>query len=132
MDDLRIAVVGIGATGAVLAAALLSKDPDTILIDPGPGLEDAVRKHGIRISGEISFNTPVRHFFSRIAHARKLKPNLIFVATKTFHLPHVVEELRNRVLDIKGEGVVMHDHRQFWSIFLHSLDRENTHVIHLR
>ena len=27
MDDLRIAVVGVGATGAVLAAALLNQDP---------------------------------------------------------------------------------------------------------
>jgi aldehyde:ferredoxin oxidoreductase len=35
--------------------------------------------------------------------------------------PSMVEELRNRVLDIKGEGVVMHDHRQFWSIFFGEL-----------
>jgi aldehyde:ferredoxin oxidoreductase len=28
----------------------------------------------------------------------------------------VVEELRKRVLDVKGAGVVMHDHRQFWSV----------------
>ncbi|MDP6226935.1 MAG: aldehyde ferredoxin oxidoreductase C-terminal domain-containing protein, partial [Dehalococcoidia bacterium] len=27
------------------------------------------------------------------------------------------EEMRAKVLDIKGEGVVMHDHRQFWSVF---------------
>ena len=38
MDDTRIAVVGIGATGAVLAAALLKQDPDTMLVDPRPGL----------------------------------------------------------------------------------------------
>ncbi|MEK7777659.1 MAG: aldehyde ferredoxin oxidoreductase C-terminal domain-containing protein, partial [Chloroflexota bacterium] len=29
----------------------------------------------------------------------------------------VIEEVRNRVLDIKGGGVVMHDQRQFWSVF---------------
>ncbi|MBI2871710.1 MAG: hypothetical protein HYY00_00785 [Chloroflexi bacterium] len=28
----------------------------------------------------------------------------------------VVEELRKTVLDVKGAGVVMHDHRQFWSV----------------
>ncbi len=38
MDDLRIAVVGVGATGAVLAAALLNQDPETMLVDPRPGL----------------------------------------------------------------------------------------------
>jgi len=29
----------------------------------------------------------------------------------------LVEQMRSKVLDIKGEGVVMHDHRQFWSVF---------------
>jgi aldehyde:ferredoxin oxidoreductase len=33
----------------------------------------------------------------------------------------VVEQLRSKILDIKGEGVVMHDHRQFWSIFFGEL-----------
>ncbi|MDP6512896.1 MAG: aldehyde ferredoxin oxidoreductase N-terminal domain-containing protein [SAR202 cluster bacterium] len=33
----------------------------------------------------------------------------------------VVDKLRDRVLDIKGEGVVMHDHRQFWSVFFGEL-----------
>ena len=39
MKDKRIAVVGIGATGSVLAAALLTKKPDTILVDPAPGMK---------------------------------------------------------------------------------------------
>ncbi|MDP6666736.1 MAG: aldehyde ferredoxin oxidoreductase C-terminal domain-containing protein, partial [Dehalococcoidia bacterium] len=33
----------------------------------------------------------------------------------------VVDELRSKVLDIKGAGVVMHDHRQFWSVFFGEL-----------
>ncbi len=33
----------------------------------------------------------------------------------------LVEEMRSKVLDIKGEGVVMHDHRQFWSVFFGEL-----------
>lgn len=33
----------------------------------------------------------------------------------------MVEALRDRILDIKGEGVVMHDHRQFWSVFFGEL-----------
>jgi len=28
----------------------------------------------------------------------------------------LIEEMRRRVLDVKGAGVVMHDHRQFWSV----------------
>jgi len=33
----------------------------------------------------------------------------------------VVQELRDRVLDIKGAGVITHDHRQFWSVFFGEL-----------
>jgi aldehyde:ferredoxin oxidoreductase len=33
----------------------------------------------------------------------------------------LVEEMRSKVLDIKGAGVVMHDHRQFWSVFFGEL-----------
>jgi ketopantoate reductase len=39
MEDLRFAVMGIGATGTMLAAALLKKDPESVLVgsrsDPG-------------------------------------------------------------------------------------------------
>ena len=66
MDDLRIAVVGVGATGAVLAAALLNQDPETILVDPRPGLGEAIKQNGIKISGEVNYHVPVRHFFDRI------------------------------------------------------------------
>ena len=94
MDDLRIAVVGIGATGAVLAAALLKQYPETILVDPRPGLAGEVRKNGLKISGELAYHVPVRHFFERIEEMKDRRPNLIFVSTKTFHLPSVLEALK--------------------------------------
>ncbi len=94
MDDLRIAVIGIGATGAVLAAALLKQDPDAMLVDPRPGLGEALRKNGLTISGELSYHVPVRNFFERIEEMKESRPNLIFVSTKTFHLPSVLEALK--------------------------------------
>ena len=94
MDDLRIAVVGIGATGAVLAAALLKQNPETILVDPRPGLAGEVLKNGLKISGELAYHVPVRHFFERIEEMKDRRPNLIFVSTKTFHLPSVLEALK--------------------------------------
>ena len=94
MDDLKIAVVGIGATGAVLAAALLKQDPETVLVDPAPGLRDAVQTNGISITGEVTYQVPVRHIFERIEMLKGINPNLIFVSTKTFHLPAVLEELK--------------------------------------
>ncbi len=97
MRDQKVAVLGIGATGAVLAAALLGKYPDTVLVDPKPGWAEALTKKGIRVSGQITFEVPVKHFVSSIDEIEAHSPNLIFVCTKTFHLQQVLEELRGLV-----------------------------------
>jgi 2-dehydropantoate 2-reductase len=94
MGNRRIAVVGIGATGATLAAALISKEPETILVDPAPGMGEALLKKGITISGAISYSSvPVKFFHGRISEIKEYNPNLIFISTKTFALPQVLEEL---------------------------------------
>ncbi|MCK9364346.1 MAG: 2-dehydropantoate 2-reductase [Syntrophales bacterium] len=94
MDDFRIAVVGIGATGTVLAAALLSQNPDTVLVDPMPGLGEKILKDGLRVSGEVNYQVPVRHFFDKIEKCKEYDPNLIFVSTKTFHFSRVLTDLK--------------------------------------
>ncbi len=94
MDDMRMAVVGIGATGAVLAAALLAKHPETVLVDPRPGLEEALQKNGITVSGAMDLRVPVQRFSSSIEGLRDVNPNVIFVSTKTFHFPGVLNELK--------------------------------------
>ena len=94
MNKPKMAVIGIGATGAVLAAALLKHDPETLLVDPYPGLGETLIKNGITISGEVSFQVPVKNFFSRIGRLKPFHPDIIFVSTKTFHLPRVLEEIK--------------------------------------
>ena len=94
MQPFRTAVVGIGATGAVLAAALLKQDPEIMLVDLRPGLGEEIKTNGIRISGELDYQVPVHHFFEKIEALKERRPNLIFVATKTFHLPPVLESLK--------------------------------------
>ena len=94
MENRRIAVVGIGATGAILAAALLSTEPETILVDLAPGMGKALLTKGITISGAISYSSvPVRFFHDRVSQIKEYNPYLIFISTKTFALPHVVDEL---------------------------------------
>ena len=97
MKKQRIAVVGIGATGAVLAAALLSRNPDTILVDPRPGLGDALREKGITISGNISYQVSVKAFYESIRALKDAPPDIVFLCTKTFHLAKVLEELKGVV-----------------------------------
>ena len=94
MNDFRIAVVGIGATGSVLAAALLSKKPETILVDPRPGLREALLETGVSVSGALTYRVPVRRVVATIADLKGLDPNVIFLATKTFNLVPVLDELK--------------------------------------
>jgi 2-dehydropantoate 2-reductase len=93
MEKSKVAVVGIGATGAVLAAALLKNDPEVLLVDPQPGLKETLLRDGIRITGVIDYQAPVRNIFTRIGDLKAFRLSAIFLATKTFHLPRVLEEL---------------------------------------
>jgi 2-dehydropantoate 2-reductase len=89
----NIAVVGVGATGTVLAAALLGKFPETVLVGRNPGAGARLSAQGIRVSGAINFQSPVKNHISHIRELQNFNPDLIFLATKTFHLERVLEEL---------------------------------------
>lgn len=93
MTNLRIAVIGIGATGTVLAAALLKNNPDTICVGTKTKVGESLLKEGLRISGTLNDSVPVRHFLTRIEDLKEFRPNLIFLATKTYHLARIMKDL---------------------------------------
>jgi 2-dehydropantoate 2-reductase len=88
-----MAVLGIGATGAVLAAALLQTHPDTQLIASSPDKAQTLRQNGLKVSGAISYEVPVPRAVGGLADLGDSPPEVIFLATKTFHLPQVLGEL---------------------------------------
>ena len=88
-----MAIVGLGATGTVLAAALLRKDPRTILVGRSHDLGKTLAKDGIRVSGAISDFVPVENYCGSIRDLGKYSPDLIFVSTKTCDLARVLDEL---------------------------------------
>jgi 2-dehydropantoate 2-reductase len=94
MKNLKAAIVGIGATGSVLAAALLGKFPETFLIGRRPEVGDDLRKKGINISGAISYKAEVINFSNRIGDLKDFSPDFIFLCTKTFHLEQVLMDLQ--------------------------------------
>ncbi len=93
MKDYKIAVVGVGATGAVLAAALISQHPETVIVRPKQGLKEVLSKRGLTVSGAITYQVPVKKIYSNIGKMKNFNPNLIFLSTKTFHLSQVLDEL---------------------------------------
>jgi 2-dehydropantoate 2-reductase len=97
MGDFRFAVVGIGATGTVLAASLISRDPETLLVGTGIGQGKALKENGIRVSGALSYEVPVRNYIHRIDNIKDFSPNVVFIATKTFHLETVLNSLKDNI-----------------------------------
>jgi len=93
MKEQRTALIGVGATGSVLAAALLSKYPDTIIVGRNPDWIDAIDGKGIRISGAITYRVSVKNYFSQVGELRDAQPDLIIISTKTFHLADILQEL---------------------------------------
>ena len=93
MQDMKLSIVGIGATGSVLAAILLGKFPETFLIGRRPDPGNVLRKNGINVSGEISCQSAVKNYSHRIKELKAFSPDIIFLCTKTFHLGQVLKEL---------------------------------------
>jgi 2-dehydropantoate 2-reductase len=97
MAEHKMTVVGIGATGTVLAAALLSKYPDTLLVGRRSEFGKHIKEKGIRTTGAINCRAPVNNYVARISELKDHHPTLIFITTKTFHLEKVLEELKEVV-----------------------------------
>ena len=93
MKELRAAVVGPGATGTVLAAALLSRYPQTIVVGRNPDLGLLLNKTGLRVSGEIEYQSAVKNYCSSFDELAAFDPDVIFLCTKTFHLPQILSDL---------------------------------------
>ena len=89
----RTALIGVGATGSVLAAALLSKHPETIIVGRNPGWLDDIGDKGLTVRGAITCAVPVTNYLSQIRELRDARPDLIFLCTKTFDLAGILQEL---------------------------------------
>lgn len=93
MEQPKMAVIGLGATGTVLAAALLGKYPETILVGRKSPAGDILLANGIDVSGAVQFKSPVKHYACPIKTLKDFNPDIIFIASKTFHLDGILKEL---------------------------------------
>jgi 2-dehydropantoate 2-reductase len=93
MKNERMAVVGIGATGTILAGALLSRYPETFLVVQRRVVAESLGKKGILVSGALSYGVKVRNYSVEIKELNDFNPACIFLCCKTFHLENVIERL---------------------------------------
>jgi 2-dehydropantoate 2-reductase len=89
----KIAVVGIGAIGSVLAAAVLSTRPETILVVSRESTRRRLLERGIEVSGILNYRVPVSTVVTGIRDLGDVKPDVVFLCTKTFNLSQVLDEL---------------------------------------
>lgn len=89
----RPAVVGVGATGAAIAAAVLKTFPEAMLVVTNEGSRATLLGEGIKVDGALNFEAWPVNVASSIAGLDAYKPDVVYICTKTFHLPRVVSEL---------------------------------------
>ena len=95
MKDHRMAVVGIGATGTILAGALLSRYPETFLVEQKREIAESLGQKGIRVSGALTYRVAVKNYSIDVKELNEFKPDCIFLCCKTFHLEDALERLRD-------------------------------------
>jgi 2-dehydropantoate 2-reductase len=95
MKDHRLAVVGIGATGTILAGALLSRHPETLLIVQKREVAETLGKKGIHVSGALTYHVAVKNCSTEFNDLSDFRPACVFLCCKTFHLADLLERLRS-------------------------------------
>ena len=95
MNDHRMAVVGIGATGTILAGAMLSRYPETFLVEQKQEVAEMIGQKGIRVSGMLTYRAAVKNYSVDLKDLNDFKPTCIFLCCKTFHLEDVLDRLRD-------------------------------------
>ena len=91
---LRIAVIGAGPSGGILAAHLAKNGEDVILVDILKDRIDAIRRNGLTISGFVELDTKIPHLCYSISELAPYKPDVLFIAVKTSVLRKVIEEIQ--------------------------------------
>lgn len=94
MEKVKYAVIGIGATGTVLAAALISSGhSNTVLVGTGKSPAEKILKNGLSVSGALKYKTPAVIFINDISGLKDFNPQIVFITTKTFHLSGVLTSM---------------------------------------
>ncbi len=88
-----MAVLGIGATGTVLAAALLAENKDVVLVGRNSEAGERILRDGISVTGAFSGSAKVTSFYTSLLDVPEPLPEVIFIATKTFSLNSVLDDV---------------------------------------
>ena len=90
----RIAVVGGGPVGGLLAAALAERAARVVVVDTNPAVVDALKTHGIRVrEGDTTRRVALAGAYRDIAALQEEAPDVVVIATKTWTYPLLLPAL---------------------------------------
>lgn len=96
---MRIAVIGTGVVGSILAGHLLKRGEETVLVDAMPARVEGLKRAGVKIqdprrciSGD--FTAPVREVYRSIGELKDKRPDVLFLSIKACILDDVMEDVK--------------------------------------
>ncbi len=97
MDHCKIAIVGIGPVGGILAAHLALAGHEVFAVDIMEDHIEAIRSSGIEIAGLREVRAEIPHAFTDISALENRDLDLVFIALKVSVLHKMVEPLKRIV-----------------------------------
>lgn len=92
LKDKKVAVVGLGPTGSILAAHLQEAGIEPAICDIDKVKLDLIRTGGIQLTGAIEKNIKFKEIFSSLKDLENFKPDIIFFAVKAHQMPFLLAE----------------------------------------
>lgn len=92
--QLRVAIIGTGPVGSILAVHLVEAGASVVLCDNFPNRIDAIREKGIKLTHTIEKHAMMSDACCSVQELAMFEPDLAVVAVKTPDLPKVIGQLK--------------------------------------
>lgn len=89
----RVAIIGMGPVGLILASHLQKAGCEVAVCDNDKIKINLIRKEGIRLEGTIELKTSFEHVYGSIQELSDFEPELVLVCLKTYHTEASVQQL---------------------------------------
>ena len=99
-SDGKIAIVGLGPVGMILAVHLKAAGCDVAICDSDKVKINLIRNEGVKLEGAIKKHVFFDNIYTDIAELLDFKPAIIFASIKGYQTPAFVEQVMN--LDFKN------------------------------
>lgn len=93
-SGLKIAVIGVGPVGSVLAGHLALAGEDVTIVDILRNHVDTIREEGLKVGGMVDLTVKIPKTCYAVTDLAGRELDVVFVCTKTPFLPIIINELK--------------------------------------